>query len=116
MNRTEQLLHAIHIAQSNFIAENPDSAFKLLLDNLLDLLDSNFGFLGFKRYNHDKPYIQIQFSSELAWNENELCIKHKTNPFSVFNMDTLFGEVIKTEKVIISNDTKNDPWYNGDIL
>ena len=30
-----------------------------------------------------------------------------------YNLDTLFGEVIKTENVVISNNPKKDSRYNG---
>ena len=117
LSRTERLLEAIRLAQTNFILEaSTGSAFMLLLDELLELTDSQYGFIGEVELNaNDAQVLRVRAYTDIAWNEEtrQLLRENAATGLVFDNLDTLFGHAIVSEQVVIANDAKNHPMARG---
>ncbi len=112
-----ELMDAITKALSQFIAEaNPYILFNGLLDNLLRLSESEYGFIGEVFYNNTgQPYIQSYATTNISWSKEtrELYEKTEKQGLTFSKLNTLYGEILKTGKFVISNNPKNDPRAGG---
>ena len=111
------LLHAIHDAQSRFIADvQPQEIFERLLSALLELTESEYGFIGEVLYTSDgAPYLKTYAITNIAWND-EMRAFYDTNApkgMNSYNLKTLFGAVIKTGRPVISNNPSWDSRRGG---
>ncbi|BAY39345.1 integral membrane sensor hybrid histidine kinase [Nostoc sp. NIES-2111] len=127
--KSTKLLEAITLAQSQFIVEsNPRIAFNVLLDNLLILTESEYGFIGEMHYTeagdidmttHMKvrgnPYLKTHAITNIAWNEETRAFYEENAPkgMEFHNLKTLFGAVIVTGEPVISNSPTTDPRRGG---
>lgn len=124
------LLQAIMAAQSQFInAEAPKALFNGLLENLLSLTDSAYGFIGDVLYSstqepyfpeaHMKirgcPYLKTHSITNIAWDEatRQLYDEYEPKGMEFRNLNTLFGTVLVTGKPLISNEPSTDPRRGG---
>ncbi len=114
---TNKLLQAITKAQSEFIANaDPRILFDGLLENLLEITESEYGFIGeVLRDPDDTPYLKTYALTNIAWNDETRKFYAENAPggLEFRNLKTLFGEVMTTEKPVISNDPNNDPRAGG---
>ena len=112
------LLDGIMDVQSKFIV-NMDSlvAFDRLLEQLLALTFSEYGFIAETLYKPDgTPYLKLIAITNIAWNEEsrELYKKLETEGGLEFhNLNNLFGQVALSGNIVISNDPDNDPRSTG---
>jgi len=111
------LLKALSKAQTQFINCNDIRLiFEYLLNEILDLTGSEYGFIGEVLYNdkHD-PYLKIYAITDISWNEESRNFYEENAPAGLefYNMNTLFGHVITDEKTVISNDPAADPRSGG---
>lgn len=102
---------------SQFIAEtNPYILFNGLLDSLLNLTESEYGFIGEVFYtNMGKPYIQSYATTNISWSKEtrELYERTEKQGLTFSKLNTLYGEILKTGKFVISNDPAKDPRSGG---
>ena len=112
-----RLLSAISNAESQFIAESdPHEVFDGVLTDLLALSESEYGFIGEVLYTPEGvPYLKSYAITNIAWNEetHRLYDEHASRGMEFHNLDTLFGSVIKSGKLIISNLPETDPRAGG---
>lgn len=105
------MIETIIKAHQFFIEGQPKfQVFKFLLENLLQISDSEYGFIGEILYKDGMPFLRTNAITNIAWNE-ELRKKYdnaREIGFDFMNLDNLFGLVIMNNEVIISNDPKND--------
>ncbi|MDJ0658522.1 MAG: PAS domain S-box protein [Crocosphaera sp.] len=130
LKKSHQLLQAISLAQSQFIADAlPTVLFNDLLENLLNLTESEYGFIGEIFYSdrgepyleetHMKvrgnPYLKTHALTNIAWNEETRKFYDENAPqgMEFHNLKTLFGAVITTGKPVIANDPNSDPRRGG---
>lgn len=113
----KSLLHTITRAQSQFITDvAPGVLFTELLDSLLVLTESEYGFIGEVLSTAEgQPYLKTHAITNIAWNEETLCFYEQYAPegLEFHNMQTLFGTVILTGKSVIANDPYHDPRRGG---
>jgi PAS domain S-box-containing protein len=111
------ILDAISHSQSQFIIhEKLKLIFDGLLANILQLTQSEFGFIGEVLHKPDgKPYLKTHTLTNIAWNEETRALynKHDETGMEWEGMDTLFGAVITTGKPVIANDPTEDPRRGG---
>ncbi|WP_200979300.1 ATP-binding protein [Echinicola sp. 20G] len=115
--KLNQLLKAVNETQiSFFVKDNFHNTLRKLLDAIVKITGSEYGFIGevFKDENGD-PYLKTHVVSEIAWS-NEMLKKfgnkyHRGLDFR--NLDTLFGECLKTGENVIANEVKKDPRSGG---
>jgi hypothetical protein len=111
------LLNAITRALSQFIAEtDPYILFDGLLSKLLELTDSEYGFIGEVFYsNEGSPFIKSYATTNIAWSEDthRLYLKAKKNGMIFSNLDSLYGSVLQTGQPVLSNQPSSDPRSSG---
>ncbi|RMH35201.1 MAG: PAS domain S-box protein, partial [Nitrospirae bacterium] len=115
-HRAHRLLHAIHRAQSQFIAASePHTTFQALLTELLVLTDSPFGFIGERLVTETgEPYLNIHAISNLSWDEETRArFQAQDQPMAVVNLQTVFGQPLLTGRPIIDNHPSQDPRYHS---
>ncbi|WP_250655902.1 GAF domain-containing protein [Alkalimarinus coralli] len=117
LSKNLELTNAITHALTQFIAEaNPYILFNGLLDSLLQLTESEYGFIGEVFYNNTgKPYIQSYATTNISWSQEtrELYEKTEKQGLTFSKLNTLYGAILKTGKFVISNDPANDPRSGG---
>lgn len=117
LENSYQLLNIIHQSQSNYIlGKDLNYTFEYLLNNILSLTKSEYGFIGRVLYeNGNVPYLKTHSITDISWDEEskKLYDNYSQVGFEFRNLDTLFGAVIKTGKFVIANDPKNDPRSGG---
>lgn len=126
LQKSNNLLFAISEAQSEFItAGDRLLIFENLLSRLLELTDSEYGFIGEVLFQEDGsarieesflkirgiPYLKTHSITNVAWNEatQKLYEENHINGMEFHNLNTLFGAVITTEKPVIANHPSTDP-------
>ena len=106
------LLKAITTALSRYISEtDPYILFNGLLDTLLELTQSEYGFIGEVFYDDKQaPYIKSYATTNIAWSEEtqRLYEDTKKNGMIFSKPDSLYGAVIATGHLIISNNPATD--------
>ncbi|MGX5915585.1 sensor domain-containing phosphodiesterase [Aliidiomarina sp. Khilg15.8] len=104
-------------AQSNFIRQaNRTAAFNILLDDILAVTSSEYGFIGDVLYTTDgQPYLKAYAMTDISWSaENKALYAANVGEGLEFrNLDTLFGAVITTGEPVITNERHNDPRNGG---
>jgi PAS domain S-box-containing protein len=124
------LLSAISHAQSQFItAANRLEIFEGLLATLLELTDSQYGFIGEVLFRADGsaqmddslmkirgvPYLKSHSITNIAWNEETQRYYEENfeRGMEFTNMQSLFGAVIMTGKPVVANSPRTDPRRAG---
>jgi PAS domain S-box-containing protein len=112
-----RLLRAITTAQDQLLGViEPDSLFDGLLRALLDLTDSEYGFVGetLRKANGD-PYLKTHAITNIAWNEEtrRFYEDNVPNGLEFYNLKTLFGVVLTDEVPVIANSPATDPRRGG---
>jgi PAS domain S-box-containing protein len=111
------LLSSIKNAQSKYISDNySKQLFDNLLDEILKLTESEFGFIGeIIKGTDGNLYLKTHTITNIAWNNitRKLHEKNVAVGMEFHNLNSLFGTVITTGKPVISNDPSNDPQSGG---
>jgi len=103
--------------QLRFI-ENIDrrQVFKELLQDLLTLTGSEYGFIGEVLYDEQQSvYLKTYALTDISWNAETAALfaQSQQNGLEFRNLDTLFGAALKTGQVVISNNPRQDPRSGG---
>ncbi len=111
------LLDAIRHAQSQYIANrNSKLIFDDLLSNILQLTQSNFGFIGEVAQGPEgKVRLKTHTIRNFAWTR-EVQKLYDQNPdigVEFYDLDIHFESVLKTGKPVISNEPAQDPNKGG---
>ncbi|TAF67457.1 MAG: PAS domain S-box protein [Cytophagales bacterium] len=113
------LLKAINQAQEHYIggAKTEKEIFYYLLDTLLDITQSEYGFIGRVFYHPEKqqPYLKTIAVTNIAWNDytRQFYEQQESEGMEFYNLKTLFGEVMVTQNVVIANHPPTDPRAGG---
>lgn len=116
LQRTQRLLESIRLAQSQFIAEaDPRQVFAGLLDVLLDITGSEYGFIGEVLLGDDgKPHLQTHAITNIAWTDELRAAYERQAPGLRFdNLRNLFGHALTTGEPVIALDPATDPRRGG---
>jgi diguanylate cyclase (GGDEF)-like protein/PAS domain S-box-containing protein len=113
-----KVMRAINAALGGFINANMarKEIFDNLLEKLLDITDSEYGFIGEILHKDDQtPYLKTYAITNIAWNHDtrKLYKENVRNGLEFHNLDTLFGITIRTGEVVISNNPGDDPRSGG---
>lgn len=111
------LVQAISEAQLAFInSSNPRQALGIIMDRLIALTESEFGFIGEVQVDAEgTPSLLTHFLTDIAWDEKHKKIynESKKDGIRFSNLNTLFGHTIKTGQLVISNEPNKDPRSGG---
>ncbi|MBD3609683.1 MAG: response regulator [Gammaproteobacteria bacterium] len=117
VKESQALLETIQDAQTSFIADQDvHELFTNMLDGLLQLTGSEYGFIGeIKKDKDDQPYLKTHAITDISWNADtkKLYADNAESGFEFHNLDTLFGEVITSKMALITNDPANHPRSAG---
>lgn len=113
----EKLLLAITSAQRRLLGIlQTEELFNGLLGDLLELTESEYGFIGEILYTDaGAPYLRTHAITNIAWNEETRAFYDRSAPdgLEFFNLSTLFGEVITSGNPVIANHPSQDPRRGG---
>jgi PAS domain S-box-containing protein len=110
------LLSAISAAQSRFIRDtDAKRMFDKLLTDILNLTDSEYGFIGEVLYRDNEPYLKTFAISNIAWNDEMRQFYEDNAPrgMEFTNLNTLFGAAISERTPVITNTPASDPRAGG---
>ena len=116
IQRSDRLFRAISTASQQYIREgNVDETFAIVLNEVLDITDSEYGFVSEVLYDPSgDPYIRTYALTNIAWNNEMRAIYDAMAPNLEFrNLKTLFGSMLTTGEVVIANDPSTDPRRGG---
>lgn len=117
LRASHALLDAITHAQSLYIkGADSNTIFDGMLAALLDITESEFGFIGEVRRESDGvPYMKTQAVTNIAWDETTQAFYAANAPrgMEFRNLQTLFGAVITSGQPVFSNDPASDPRSGG---
>lgn len=107
-----EMLEAINETQLTYF-QSDDIYLPLdkLLDVILKITGSQFGFIGEVFFEDGKPYLKSHSLTNISWSKEtaEFFKNNYRHGIEFRNLDTLFGYPMRTCEVIISNDAENDP-------
>jgi PAS domain S-box-containing protein len=111
------LLQAVNESQLHFfLQEDFNSPMGILLEKMLHLTESKFGFIGEVLYSEDNlPYLKSHAISNISWSEETrvFYLENFRSGIEFRNLDTLFGVSLKTGEIVISNQAYADPRAGG---
>jgi PAS domain S-box-containing protein len=131
LQQNNQLLQGITQSQSQFItAQNRHDIYENLLSVLLELTNSEYGFIGEVLFREDDgqammqesflkirgvPYLKTHSITNIAWDEatQKLYDDNYEMGMEFSNLNTLFGAVIVTGQPVIANSPSTDPRRGG---
>lgn len=117
LHHNHNLLNAVSRAQARFIADTDTSLiFNELLSDLLALTKSEYGFIGEVLHTEEnQPYLHTYAITNIAWDTatREFYEKNIADGLKFYNLKTLFGEVLRTQLPVISNNPATDPRRGG---
>jgi PAS domain S-box-containing protein len=112
-----KILRAISRAQALTLQDiEARTIFDGLLDTLLEVSDSEYGFIGEARQTETgAPYLKTFAITDIAWDEPTRRFYEESAPAGMefYNMSTLFGQVLLTERPVVSNEPARDPRAGG---
>jgi signal transduction histidine kinase/CheY-like chemotaxis protein len=107
-----QLLDTIGRVQRKFLqSEGSRVVFGCLLEELLDLVDSEYGFIGEIKYEEDSTmFLQTRAVTDISWNSatRKFYEDNIQDGLKFYNLNSLFGTVMTSKRPVISNDPKTD--------
>ena len=110
--RERALLEAIHRAHTQFIlAEDSSGIFSEILESMLTLTDSEYGFVGeMFQTEEGQPYLTTRAITDIAWNdESREWYEQFINGILNFdNLNSLYGVAMSSGTPVIANDAAND--------
>ena len=117
---TAQLLAAVTRAAGLVYHDaDPNELFRSLLDDLLTLSGSEYGYIGEVLFDDaGAPYLQTRAITDISWDQDtrNLYEEHVVRGEGLLfrNLDTLFGwGLLEGGRVVIANDLANDPRSSG---
>ncbi|MFQ5469649.1 MAG: PAS domain S-box protein [Gammaproteobacteria bacterium] len=117
LTRQYELLQVISQIQERFIHhKDKQFIFRDILEKLLKLTESEFGFIGEVLYDEaNHPYLKTYAISHVAWDASsqEIYAENNEKGFEFRNLDTLYGAALLTGKPVISNAPENDVRRGG---
>lgn len=117
LKKSHDLLAAITQIQAEFIEDaGLHSSFNHLLEILLRITESQYGFIGEVLYNaENQPYLKTYSTTNIAWSPESEVLYPVTNNRTkkVKNLKTLFGDVISSGEMVIANTPVIDTHKDG---
>ncbi|RPA70333.1 PAS domain S-box protein [Cyclobacteriaceae bacterium YHN15] len=115
--KLNSLLQAVNETQLTFFEqEDFSSPMNSLLEKLLSITGSKFGFTGEVLYDEEEnPYLKSHTISNISWSKETQDYYNENFKIGLEfrNLNTLFGKSLTTGEILISNDCPNDPRSGG---
>ena len=112
-----RMIHFVNEIMSNSLVDNsPRDALNVVLKALLDLTNSEYGFVGeIMLSDSGTRFLRSYAVTDISWNSQtrELYEQYIRTGIDFHNLETLFGWVIRTGHLIIANDAAQHPDRGG---
>lgn len=110
--KSRRLLEAISEVQAIYIGGDEDAHafFQRLLDILLDITDSEYGFVGEVVGSGDgvNPWLRTWAMTDISWDDASRARYGPSGVMEFSNTDLLFASVLKNRKAVIANAGPDD--------
>ena len=116
MEQQTKLLDMLHRSTTDFVEKgNFKVIMNNMLDTLLELTESEYGFIGEVFYEDGAPYLKTHSITNIAWNTETQALydEFERKGFEFRNLNTLFGHVMTSRKSVVCNDPATDPRSAG---
>lgn len=116
LRATNETLEIIQAAQNRLLSDGLDRGWwDSVLGQLLDLTESEYGFIGRVSEDDDGPFLKTEAITNIAWNEETRQFYEDNSPAGLVfrNMDTLFGRPITERALLIANEVATDARAGG---
>lgn len=117
LQRQHRMLQAVQQSQAAFIeSDDKRVAFSRLLEALLSVSGSEYGFLGEVLYDaQEQPYLRTHAISNIAWEDASRRVYEEQleSGMEFRNLGSLFGWALRTRETVIANDPATDPRAGG---
>ena len=117
MNGATDLLHALSEINREFVdpKSNKRSLFKKMLEHVLSVTGSEYGFIGEVLHRNGSPILKTYAITDISWDEETAALyrKYEEQGMEFTNLNTLFGYTLRTGENVISNDPINDTKRGG---
>lgn len=113
---SNRLLDTLTRVQNRFISgADLGAVFDGMLDDLLDLTASEYGFIAQVLGEGDDRYLRTFAMTNIAWNDatRELFSKHGPRGMEFHNLDNLFGRAVTDAAPVVSNEPASDSRSGG---
>lgn len=116
---SNRLTRAVNRTLSQYIGSHlwaRKGLFDDTLQELLGLSQSSYGFIGEILHTEESiPYLKTHAITDISWNKEtrELYARSVQKGMEFFNLNTLFGETIRTGDLVIANNPDTDPRRGG---
>ncbi len=105
IRQLELLRQALH---EFIITQDIKTTSHLLLNNLLLMTGSSYGFIGEQFYDQDgKAYLRLHAMSDIAWLEKYLPVQSET--LKIDELDALFDSSLSSGNILIRNNLTHQP-------
>ena len=96
-------------------ASEQSKFFQYLLDKILLLTESGYGFIGEILEGESGKYLKTYWLTDISWNEETKKFFDENAPKGLVfkNLDTLFGAVIRSGRPLLTNDPAHHPAAAG---
>ncbi len=112
-----RIMRAVNHALVNVINEGMSTreVFDTALEDLLEVTDSEYGFIGEILQGDGAPYLKTHAITNIAWNrETRAFYRDNVRAGLEFrNLDTLFGVTIRSGQTVITNEPHEDSRRGG---
>jgi diguanylate cyclase (GGDEF)-like protein/PAS domain S-box-containing protein len=112
-----RVMRAVNRALVNVINEGMSTreVFDGALEDLLDVTESEYGFIGEILHDEDLPYLKTHAITNIAWNKEtrDFYRENVRAGLEFRNLNTLFGVTIRSGQMVITNDPGDDPRRGG---
>jgi PAS domain S-box-containing protein len=117
LERSNTLLAILTAAQASFIrGANPGTVFDRMLDSLIEITRSEYGFIGeVLRRADGTQYLKPWALTSIGWDDatRRFYDEHAPEGMEFENLNTLFGEAITSGNPVIANDPARHPRSGG---
>jgi PAS domain S-box-containing protein len=97
-------------------SHTPQMFYNYLLKSLIDLTESEYGFIGEVKYKDQNcPYLKTYALTDISWNQTtrDFYSKHIDIGMEFHNLKTLFGHVMTSQKSYYTNNAPSDKFAGG---
>ena len=111
LDRNKLVLSIGEIQRRFLKGANENQVFEMLLDEILKITGSEYGYIGEVLYkDEDVPYLKTKSITDISWNEETSTFYKENAPIGLefFNLESLFGYVLKHNEHVIANDPGSD--------
>ncbi len=112
-----EMLDIINTLQHSFIADSRSfEVFEKMLQALLEITESEYGFIGEVLYTAEGiPYLKTFAITDISWNEatRKFYEENSSKGLEFYNLNSLFGAVITDQRPMIANSPADHPRRAG---